>query len=253
MTQKQTVFFLLSFLIVSTALRFLIRYFNIQGEFSPLITTVLFILINKKDKFKMIGFKGFNVMPLLILGLVYVTLELLEKLIQLKTGTLLYNHNLKDNVGINILIYFVFGFLIIGLTEEIAWRGYLFSKLKHLTWIQIVLSINIVWAIWHLPSVLDSKVPFSYINFLFFIINCVEFGILLLYLRLKTKSVIACGLLHAIPVVFQMVDNNIFSISDPFWGSPRTIIASLIALPIAYIFYIKGQRIYEQEKINNVA
>jgi membrane protease YdiL (CAAX protease family) len=141
--------------------------------------------------------------------------------------------------------YFLSAIIMCGFAEETAWRGYLFSKLKDLTWFQITIIINLIWAIWHIPShffVLEGHI---WISFPLFIVSCFELGIIMQYLRVKTDSVIPCILFHALfifPLMLSGLKTNVL-----YLGSFPYIILLLLLLPLTIYCYKAGQRIHEQQ------
>jgi hypothetical protein len=132
-----------------------------------------------------------------------------------------------------------------GFTEETAWRGYLFSKLKDLTWFQITIIINLIWAIWHIPIhfyVLEGHI---WMSFPLFIVTCFELGIIMQYLRVKTNSVIPCILFHTLfifPLMLSGLKTKVL-----YLGSFPYIIMILLLLPITFYCYRVGQIIHEKQ------
>jgi membrane protease YdiL (CAAX protease family) len=146
----------------------------------------------------------------------------------------------------SILIYIMIAF-IAGLTEETSWRGYLFSKLKDLTWFQITLIINFIWAFWHIPSHYHTLEGHFWISFPLFIASCFEFGIIMQYLRVKTGSVIPCILFHALFIIPSML--FVMKSKVLYLGSFPSIIMILLFLPLTIYCYRVGQRLHNNKKL----
>ena len=224
----------------------------------PTLASIFFILIIKKDKFSDVAIKPFNFKPLLIVILLYLSAVVIEKVIQLAFGFADFQINAEKEWIFNkpfnpILGGIIFSLLTIffsGFGEEFGWRGYLFHKLKGLSWIEMVLYINIIWAFWHLPMFLSGYMSKGniLINFPLFIIACIEFGIILLYVRIKTKSVIASMILHPCANIFNgVIALRLMEINNTYFAGWPNFIAVIVLLPFAIYYYKKGKELYNRE------
>jgi membrane protease YdiL (CAAX protease family) len=233
---KNKLIFALTFLISVVIVRkLMLKYFI---DISPIIVAVAFLLI-QRDKFSSFNFRLFKPMPFLAIMIITYTLLFLTiiSLTQFKLAEFS-----KPDKGI---LYYVLIPPIAGLTEEIAWRGYLFSKLKELTWLQITIIINLIWSIWHIPTHYYSLEGHFWISFPLFIASCFELGIIMQYLRVKTDSVIPCILFHALFIVPFMLAG--LKTRVLYLGSFPSIIMLLFLLPITIYCYSVGQRIHDKE------
>jgi len=162
---KNKLIFALTFLIAVVIVRkLMLKYFI---DISPIIVAVAFLLI-QRDKFSLFNFKLFK--PSSFLAIIIITYILLFLTIIILTHFKLAEFSKPDN---GILFYVLIP-IIAGLTEETAWRGYLFSKLKELTWLQITIIINLIWSIWHIPTHYHSLEGHFWISFPLFIASFFE-------------------------------------------------------------------------------
>jgi membrane protease YdiL (CAAX protease family) len=236
---KNKLIFALTFLISVVIVRILLLYVLKMPDLSPILVAIAFILI-LRDKFSIIHFKRFNPVP--FFAIIIITYILLFLTIIILTQFKWSEVTKPEN---SILIFIMIAF-IDGLSEETAWRGYLFSKLKELTWLQITIIINLIWAIWHLPSHYFSLEGHIWISFPLFIVSCFELGIIMQYLRVKTGSVIPCILFHALFIIPLMLSNLKTKIL--YLGSFPSIIMLLLLLPISIYCYRAGQRLHDTKK-----
>jgi membrane protease YdiL (CAAX protease family) len=114
--------------------------------------------------------------------------------------------------------------------------------------------VNIVWAFWHMPLILYGVMGgFSNftIDFLLFTISAIELGIILLYVRLKTGSVIPVMIIHGFINFFRGNIIHIFFIYNehPDWS---LLIQICVFLPFVIYYYKKGRTLYN-DKRNTVA
>jgi membrane protease YdiL (CAAX protease family) len=234
---KNKLIFALIFLIAVVIVRkLMLKYFI---DISPIIVAIAFLLI-QRDKFSLFNFKLFK--PWSFIAIIIITY-----LVLFLTIIILTHFNLselsKPDKGI---LFYILVPLLLGLTEETAWRGYLFSKLKELTWLQITIIINLIWSIWHIPTHYYSLEGHIWISFPLFIISCFELGIIMQYLRIKTDSVIPCILFHSLLVIPLMLAG--LKTKVLYLGSFPSIIMILLLLPITFYCYKVGKRIHNNQK-----
>jgi len=89
---------------------------------------------------------------------------------------------------------------LLGLGEELGWRGYLLPKLMVLGKLKAYLLLGIVWGLWHLPLIL---IGFTYpghpvLGTLAFMALTITFGIYLNELTLKHRSSVLAGWAHGV-------------------------------------------------------
>jgi membrane protease YdiL (CAAX protease family) len=236
---KNKLIFVSAFLISVVIVRIMMIRFFI--DISPIVVAIAFILI-LRDKFSDLRLRLFN--PLSLIVILLITYVLLFLTISIQSYFNFSEFSFTSDKG-TITGYFLSAIIMCGFAEETAWRGYLFSKLKDLTWFQITIIINLIWAIWHIPShffVLEGHI---WISFPLFIVSCFELGIIMQYLRVKTDSVIPCILFHALfifPLMLSGLKTNVL-----YLGSFPYIILLLLLLPLTIYCYKAGQRIHEQQ------
>jgi uncharacterized protein len=227
----------------------------------PALASIFFILIIKKDKFSDVAIKPFKIKPLLIVVLLYLSAVVIEKVIQLSFGFADFQidaekewiFNKPFNPILGAIIFSLLTIFFSGFGEEFGWRGYLYYKLKGLSWIELVLFINIIWAFWHLPMFISGYMSKGniLINFPLFIIACIEFGIILLYVRIKTKSVIASMILHPCANIFNgVIAMRFMDINHIYFAGWPNVIAVIVLLPFAIYYYRKGKELYYLELTN---
>ncbi|GGK33888.1 hypothetical protein GCM10007962_30410 [Yeosuana aromativorans] len=105
--------------------------------------------------------------------------------------------------------------VIFALGEELGWRGLLFPELsKSFSFLNSAIISSLFWAIWHLPAMLldnygvgETPFPFRFIMFLLLVVFT---GIMMSWIWLKSKSVLAVAIFHASHnVVIQMFFDRI--------------------------------------------
>jgi len=108
--------------------------------------------------------------------------------------------------GFSPLIFISFLSLIVGPTintifafgEEIGWRGLLYRELKNLGFWKYSFFSGIIWGIWHFPLIFHGhnypKHPF--LGSFMMIIFTALLSPLINFIRIKSKSVIACSIFH---------------------------------------------------------
>ena len=236
---KNKLIFVLTFLISVVIVRIiLIRFFI---DISPIIVAIVFLLI-LRDKFSDLGFRLFN--PLSFVVIILITYVLLFLTIFIQSCFKLSEFSFTSDKG-KIIGYFLSAIIMCGITEETAWRGYLYSKLKDLNWFQITIIINCIWAIWHIPSHFNRLEGHIWISFPLFIVSCFELGIIMQYLRVKTDSVIPCILFHGLFILPFMLSD--LKTKVLYLGSFPSIIMLLLLLPITIYCYSVGQRIHDNK------
>lgn len=103
-------------------------------------------------------------------------------------------------LGVGV-IWELTGGLIAGLGEELGWRGFLTPVLaEEYGWKVASVLTGLVWGVWHWPVILwstyHSTAPIWF-TLVFFTLMTVSLSFLFSWLRLRSKSVWPCALLHA--------------------------------------------------------
>jgi len=78
--------------------------------------------------------------------------------------------------------------------EEISWRGVLFDEMQDR--FSIIKTTLIIWALWHLPLLFIDQLAFSE-NFFVYLLSTIMFSGFLVFLILKTKSILLVIIMHA--------------------------------------------------------
>lgn len=105
-----------------------------------------------------------------------------------------------------ILIIFqgiIFGSTInalVALGEEVGWRGYLVKNLIHIGFYKSSFIIGSVWGIWHAPLILMglNYPDHSEFGILMMVIFCILLSPIMIYLTLKSKSIIIPSIFHGV-------------------------------------------------------
>lgn len=191
--------------------------------------TVSFILIKAKYKEKLkdyglkINFNGYWVLawilPFIItIGTILVSLLLKFGTLDLSFTTFLEDLRVKmgeevyqkaqeqlENAG---LLLMTLQAIVAGTTinavfafgEEMGWRGFLFKELKSLGFWKSGVLIGIIWGIWHSPLILmgHNFPEHRLIGVFVMTVACILLGILIQYVRAKTKTVFTAAIMHGV-------------------------------------------------------
>lgn len=220
--------------------------------FGPTIAAIILIIINKNDSLSNIGAKKIQNKQVLFLTIFIIIFTIiLQRILQYYLGFISFQTNQEPLLVFtkqfspfrDTIVWIILLFIHAGFAEEFAWRGYLFSKLKYLSWIELVLLLNTIWAIWHFPFMPFHEV-YQYILFWF---STLEIGIILIYIRMKTHSVISSMILHPIIVIFLAVFfTPYFKINNSDWAGWPNYIFILTFLPPSIIYYVKGKKLHSE-------
>ena len=166
--------------------------------------------------------------------------------------------NSLATLPINPIWLFLLQGLIAGVTinaiaafgEELGWRGFLLKEFKEMHFFKAAIIIGFIWGIWHAPLILMG---YNYpqhpkIGVFMMIIFCILITPLLIYITVKSKSVIAAAILHG-------TMNGTYGISLMFTdgGNDLTVgltgLSGFIALTVILIFLFIYDYFISKEKI----
>ncbi len=111
-----------------------------------------------------------------------------------------------DALPINLIWIILIQGLIAGVTinalaafgEELGWRGFLLNAFKEMKFFKASIIIGVIWGIWHAPLILMGhnypQHPQTGVVMMVFL--CILITPLLLYVTIKSKSVIAAAIMH---------------------------------------------------------
>jgi len=89
---------------------------------------------------------------------------------------------------------------VFALGEELGWRGYLLKTLKNKKFLPVSLIIGAVWGLWHFPLILIGhnypQHPVAGVGMM--IIFCILLSPVMIYIVIKSKSVITAAIFHGI-------------------------------------------------------
>lgn len=82
--------------------------------------------------------------------------------------------------------------------EELGWRGFLLREFKRMSFAKASLLIGLIWGVWHMPLILmgHNYPQHPVIGVFMMTAWCMLLTPIFLYIRLKSKSVIAAAILH---------------------------------------------------------
>ena len=111
-----------------------------------------------------------------------------------------------DTLPVNIIWLTLVQGLIAGVTinalasfgEELGWRGFLLNEFKEMKFFKASIAIGLIWGIWHAPLILmgHNYPNHPHIGVFMTILLCILLTPLLLFITIKSKSVIAASIMH---------------------------------------------------------
>lgn len=138
---------------------------------------------------------------------------------------------------VQFLVLFISSFLIIGMGEEIGWRGFVLPKLmEKFSPIHSTFIIIPIWYAFHLPKIIDWSGSIHY--FINMLVGIIAFGFLftLIFIKLK-EDVFLIALLHASYNVIVDWSHSFYSAThldmesfDEFWSTFVGLLAFLTLL-----------------------
>jgi CAAX protease family protein len=181
----------------------------------------------------------------LILGLVIPLIYCLGEygLVWLSGGSQ-YNGQYPPNFPV-FLGTMLFNGTLSAVLEEIAWRGFLVPKMIQLTsFTKTSLITGLIWAIWHFPLIIFTKVrsgntPLLY-SLICFTVFTVGFSFAAAWFRLKSGSVWSATLLHGSHNALMLHVFNVLT-SDTgstwLWLGEYGAVTAVIGLFLAILFW----------------
>ena len=82
---------------------------------------------------------------------VWLLFAFLLPLFYIRVPSFIANGGDLNFVGTSLSV--VVSIFVAAFLEELGWRGYLFEKLKSMSWFKMNLIIGLMWAIWHFPVI----------------------------------------------------------------------------------------------------
>jgi membrane protease YdiL (CAAX protease family) len=111
-----------------------------------------------------------------------------------------------DALPINLVWIILIQGLIAGVTinalaafgEELGWRGFLLHAFKKMIFFKAAIIIGFIWGIWHAPLILmgHNYPQHPQIGIFMMILLCIFLTPFLLYITIKSKSVITAAIMH---------------------------------------------------------
>jgi len=175
------------------------------------LIAILFQKFVHKEKIKNLGFRKCKlkqigkafIYPVVIIFLI-LFLDYIFGFVEIKSLSELKNPFVKNQTGIDFwtLIFIIaisafFTFIGSLITEELAFKGYLITRLSKLGAMKTLLLSSFLFGIWHIPSsilLLGSGI----IRTAIYAFNIFLLGILFGYLFLESKSLIPSSIFHGV-------------------------------------------------------
>ena len=133
---------------------------------------------------------------------------------------------------------------VAGFGEESGWRGFMVKEYRNLKFWDAALRIGIVWGIWHAPMILmgHNYPEHNLIGVGMMTVWCILLSPVFLYVRLKSKSVIAASIMHGtlnasagIPIMYLLGGNDLTIGLTGFSG----FISLLIVIGLIILYDLK--------------
>lgn len=146
---------------------------------------------------------------------------------------------------------------IAGFGEELGWRGFLLKQFKDMNFMKASILIGFIWGIWHAPMILmGHNYPDHPVAGVFMMtILCILLSVILLYITIKSKSVIAAAIMHGTMnatagISIMLIEGG----NDLTVGMPGVagFITLIIAIAVLFVYdrYISKEKILTN-KINS--
>jgi uncharacterized protein len=130
---------------------------------------------------------------------------------------------------------------VAGFGEELGWRGFLVREFKELKFWDAALRIGFIWGLWHAPIILmgHNYPDHPVLGVGMMIVWCMLLSPLILFVRLKTHSVIGAAIMHGtinasagIPLMFIAGGNDLVAGMTGFTG--MITLALVILITVVY-------------------
>jgi len=137
----------------------------------------------------------------------------------------------------------LFTFIAALITEELAFRGYILTKLRKLGDRRSLWLSSLLFGVWHYPAAIILW-DLGIFGSTLYVLNISLLGVLFGYVFLKSKSLVACSISHA---VWNALEYSLFGVGNTeglFAGSSRvlfdpeegiigTVVLTIVALVLA--------------------
>ena len=163
-----------------------------------------------------------------------------------------------ESLPINPLVLILFSGLLAGISinalagfgEELGWRGFLLREFHGMSFIKASLFIGIIWGLWHAPLILmgHNYPEHPVTGIIMMVILCILITPLLIYVTLKSGSVIAAAIMHGTMnavagLSIMLIDGgNDLTVGIAGLAGFITIAIALIGIFI-YDFYISREKL----------
>lgn len=118
---------------------------------------------------------------------------------------------------------------LVGLGEELGWRGLLMNEWQRLGWHRMNIMTGIVWGLWHSPIILLGHNYPSYpiLGIAMMVVLCISMSYLFAWSRLVGQSVLAPAILHGCFNALAMTIAVLISHSHELIGGAVGLVAAL--------------------------
>lgn len=141
----------------------------------------------------------------------------------------------------NLFVFGIFFGIPAGFLEEIGWMGYAFPGMRKGTF-RAALLLGLLWSLWHLPVInfLGTATPhgaYWFPFFLAFAFAMTAMRLIIVWIYVRTRSLILCQLMHASTtgalVVFSA--SHVTAAQETFWYSIYGCILWLVTLALFFV------------------
>jgi len=218
---------------------------HLLGGASPLIATIIYLVITKEWKNFFYRFYNFHEV-----NYIAWAIALSPIIILVSTHLIVFN---QFNINIEfkeIGMFYVLFLLFFGpIPEEVGWRGILFNDLNKLSFKKAQFIVMIVWLIWHIPlffivGTYQYNIGILSLGFIFFCLNIILQSLIMGYLFLiGNKNILLPILFHYFVNLFgEMFNKN--TVSEVI----SIILYGLLLVTITLTFHRSQQTIDKKTK-----
>ncbi|MDB5284991.1 MAG: hypothetical protein JWO06_4066 [Bacteroidota bacterium] len=167
--------------------------------------------------------------------------------------------NLFPEIYAQLLLYLFPGLVILSIAEEVMWRGILFTSFSQFfNFSTTSIIIGLLWAAWHFPIIIHSKLLYSdrplVFSLIMFTVLTVASSFIYNYLRAVSRSIWPCVVLHTLQNFFFYTligptERSVYPWSS-FFMNDIGLLYVLAALAGALYFGSRGRKLLSGNKFS---